>query len=88
MADEGHVLAKYHIAESILTTERWNLHADGTTRDHKKIVGQQVTLGDRRALSAGFTSVSVEGSATLLDVAISLLTDLADLYSEEDTKIR
>ena len=54
MADEGHVLAKYYIAESILTTERWNLHADGTMRDYKKIVGQQVTLGDGRALSAGF----------------------------------
>ena len=45
MADEGHfILSKLQIAETVLESKDATLHTDGTTRDHNKIVGQQISL--------------------------------------------
>lgn len=81
MADRAQVLSKYQVTERLTTTERWDLHTDGTSRDHKKIVGLQVNLDSGTTLSAGFSGVAVEDSSTLLDNAIAMLDELADVFA-------
>jgi hypothetical protein len=78
MADEGHWLSKYQVGES-LQKETWDLHSDGTTRDHRKIMGHQVTLKSGNSLSLGFRQVATEDSATLLDIAIETLQELGSI---------
>ena len=61
----------------------WDLHSDGTSRDHKKILGYQVNLDSGKTLSAGFIGMQTEDSCTLLDAAIAMMTELADIYDEQ-----
>ena len=82
-ADQGHVLAKYHIANNIDTAENFDLHSDGTTKDHIKYMGHQLTLSSGQSLSTGFTTVFKEDTPTLLEVAIDLLQELCDIYDTE-----
>ena len=42
--DIPQVLGKYQLAEELVESDRWDLHGDGTSRDCKKIIEQQVTL--------------------------------------------
>lgn len=37
MMDGAQVLNSFQVAEKMLSSDRWNLHMDGTSRDHKKI---------------------------------------------------
>ena len=37
LMDKAQVLSKFHVAESIMNASAWNLHSDGTSKDHKKI---------------------------------------------------
>ena len=67
-----------------MQSERWDLHGDGTSRDGKKIVGQQVTLDSGQTLSGGFNSVAVEDGVTLLDNVIAMMEELSDLYGGEE----
>jgi hypothetical protein len=62
-ADMGLALTKLQIVEE-LTSQPFDLHTDGTTRDHRKFVGYQATLGDQRQLSMGFVPVDREDSDT------------------------
>ena len=39
MMNHAHVLSKYQVAETIQRSERIDFHSDGTSRDHKKIIG-------------------------------------------------
>ena len=57
MADEGHFMSKLQIAKIVLESEDVTLHTDGTTRDHNKIVGQQISLPSGATLSLGFVGV-------------------------------
>ena len=82
-ADKGHVLAKEHIACEV-TTDTFDLHADGTSRDSKKYVGHQVTTASGRQLSLGFTPVHTEDTSTLLDVAIKMLDELSFVHEDEN----
>ena len=82
IVDRAHVLSKYQVAESMVTSEKWDLHGDGTSRDHKKIVGQQITLDSGKTLSTGFSQVAVEDSTTLLDNAIAMMEELSSIYDE------
>lgn len=86
MMDRAQVLAKHQVAEEILGSSRWDLHSDGTSRDTKKFMGCQVTLDSGKSLSAGFTSIATEDSATVLDNAISMMHELSDLYNSEEEK--
>ena len=64
MMDRAHVLSKYRVAETIQQSERIDLHSDGTSRDHKKIIGQQFNCG-HGILSTGWSSVATEDATTL-----------------------
>ena len=79
-ADIGHALTKIQIFNEI-TSQRFDLHLDGTSRDHKKVVGHQVTLQDRRQLSLGFTPVDREDSKTLVDVTMNLFYEIASVMT-------
>lgn len=83
-ADIAQVLGKYQLAEQIIQSDRWDLHGDGTSRDSKKILGQQVTLDNGQSLSAGFSPVAGENSSTLLDNVISMMDELSYIYDEEN----
>ena len=83
MVDRGHVLAKYHIAESIIKSDGVDYHTDATTRDHRKYLGTQVTLSSGNVLSIGYSMVMTEDTQTLLDAAIAVLQELADVYAAD-----
>jgi hypothetical protein len=84
MVDRAHILSKLQVAEGIMESERWDLHGDGTSRDGKKILGQQVTLDSGQTLSGGFSSVAVEDGVTLLDNVILMMEELSDLFGAEE----
>ena len=87
ISDEGQVLGKIQATEKILASKNSTLHADGTSRDHRKIVGQQITLDGGETLSFGFMNAATEDAATLLEVTICQLEEMTDLYckyKEED----
>ncbi|GFO35753.1 hypothetical protein PoB_006225800 [Plakobranchus ocellatus] len=65
-----------------LKQSKFVLHLDGTSRDKKKIVGHQVTL-DNRDTSLGYTDVATEDADTLLDVNISILRELGEIYDAD-----
>ena len=81
-ADQGHVLAKLQVAEAIVS-DKFDLHVDGTTRDKKKYVGQQVTTSEG-SLSCGFTPVATENAATLVETTLNLLQEISEVFSEEE----
>ena len=56
------------------------LYHDGTTWDHTKIVGQQLTLSTGEKLPAGFTMIATADSSTLLDITFSLMKELALVF--------
>ena len=37
LMDKAQVLSKFQVAESIMDASAWNLHGNGTSRDHNKI---------------------------------------------------
>ena len=84
MIDRAHVLAKIQVAEEMLNSQRWDLHSDGTTRDHNKILGHQITTDKGLSFSTGFCPLTSETSATLLDNAIAMIDELADAYSDQE----
>ncbi|XP_064622531.1 uncharacterized protein LOC135484780 [Lineus longissimus] len=91
--DRAHVLAKLQVAEECSESKCWDLHSDGTSRDHNKIIGKQITLESGQTRSVGFTPVAVEDSASLLDNVIAMIDELSELYSdcsknEKDTVFR
>ena len=53
ITDSGHVLSKYQVDETIQQSERIDFHSDGTSRDHKKIIGQQFNCSEHGVLSTG-----------------------------------
>lgn len=81
-ADQAHILAKMQVAETVLVAN-FDLHVDGTSRDHKKYVGQQVTTS-AGSLACGFTPVAVENAATLVETTLNLLQELSEVYSDEE----
>ena len=80
-ADQAHILAKMQVAETVLVAN-FDLHVDGTSRDHKKYVGQQVTTS-AGSLACGFTPVAVENAATLVETMLNLLQP-SEVYSDEE----
>ena len=61
----------------------FDLHVAGTSRDHKKYVGQQVTTS-AGSLACGFAPVAVENAATLMETMLNLLQELSEVYSAEE----
>lgn len=88
ICDEGHVLARVQVADQMLASDNVTLHTDGTSRDQKKYVSQQISLDSGDTLTLGFKTVACENSKTLLEVASSQLDELATLYAEYKEKDR
>ncbi|XP_064636439.1 uncharacterized protein LOC135493239 isoform X1 [Lineus longissimus] len=79
-ADRGHVLAKYHVTDSILQNDRYDMHSDATSRDHRKYLGNQITLSSGNIMSLGYMMMQTEDASSLLDAAITILKELADIH--------
>ena len=73
MVDRAHVLSKLQVTENLLQPQRWDLHTDGTSWDHKKVISKQITLDTGATLSTGFAPIAVEDSATLLDNVVAMI---------------
>ena len=86
MSDCAHALAKNQVGEALVHSKGYDLHSDGTDRDHNKVVGHQVTTKEQGTLSIGFVGVQTENTDTLLDVAVNLLKELAYVYDEDETE--
>lgn len=84
-ADQSHSLVKIQVAEAI-STQHFDLHADGTTKKQKKYVGLQVTLDNKQTLSLGFNAVAHETARTILDLTLDRIQELSVLNSEEDSE--
>ena len=84
MADEGHVISKLQVAEMTLHADNATLHTDGTSRDHNKLVGQQISLPSGCSLSLGFVQVESENASTLLDITTGVLDELSAVYCWKD----
>ena len=80
-ADIGHVLSKLQIQEE-LKKQLFDLHVDGTSKDHRKLVGHQVTLESGRQMALGFTSVDREDTTTLITITMNLMQEIASIGSE------
>lgn len=76
------MLAKIQATEKILSVSDCTMHMDGTSRDMRKIVGQQITLDTGETLSLGFTPVASEDAATLLEMTVHQLQEMGDLYCD------
>ena len=46
MVDEDQVISHMQTAEAVLSSPNCTLHSDGNSRDHKKIVGMQLSLAN------------------------------------------
>ena len=84
MADEGHVISKLQVAETTMHADNATLHTDGTSRDHNKLVGQQISLPSGCSLSLGFVQVESENASTLLDMTTGVLEELSVVYWWKD----
>ena len=82
--DQGHILAKHQVAESLLKSTNADLHSDGTSKDHPKYVGHQLTTDSGQSFSCGFVPVCQENTSTLVDISVGLLQELADIYDIDD----
>ena len=78
---EAHVVTKIQAGEKILEADNFTIHTDGTSRGGQKIVGHQMTLDTGERLSLGMVTVAKEDSATLLEITVSLLQEIQQLYS-------
>ena len=86
ISDECHVLAKIQIVERIKEVESFAFHGDGTGRNIKKILGNQLTLSTGEQFSMGFMTLHKEDASTLLEACMSLLHELADIYNPAETE--
>ena len=84
MADEGHVISKLQVAKTTLHADNATLHTYGTSRDHNKLVGQQISLPSRCSLSLGFVQVESHNASTLLDITTGVLDELSAVYCWKD----
>lgn len=73
---QTHAVAKLQIADA-LTSNKYDLHADGTSRSTKKYIGFQVTLEDKSTLGLGFDPVAHDTAQTILDLALHKLSELS-----------
>ena len=71
--DEGHFLAKKQVSEAIAESRNWDLFADVTSRDGKKIVDASVHLADKRSLSLRFQSIAWEDGDTVANLLKGLI---------------
>ena len=69
ISDKAHVLSKVHATEKVLYSSGVTLHTDGTSRQKRQHIGQQITLSDGSLINLGFSEVVTEDSKTLLTLS-------------------
>ena len=57
MVGEGQVLSQMQTAEVVLNSSNCTFNSDDTSRDHKKIVGTQLSLDSGEVFYLGFLSL-------------------------------
>ena len=57
--DEGHYLSRKQVGSALREAENWDLLADCTSRDGRKILDAGVHLSDKRTMSLGFTNITI-----------------------------
>jgi hypothetical protein len=78
ICDEGHVLAKQHISETLANCQQFDIFSDGTCREGKQILDLGVyTLTG--TLSLGFKSVAKENYETVAETIKETLKMFAEL---------
>ena len=82
MCDEGYAISQVQATEAILKSQNITIHSDGTSRDTKKVVSEQISTGGNETLFLGFTPVATEDASTLLEVTLNSLKRLADSSCE------
>ncbi|GFR74879.1 hypothetical protein ElyMa_000440800 [Elysia marginata] len=82
MVDEGYVISQVQVMEGVLNSNNVTVHSDGTSRDHKKIVGHQLSLSNGETFYLGYVPVACENANTLLDLSLSVLQQLYVTYSD------
>ena len=70
-------------AEAVLNSSNCTFNSDDTSRDHKKIVGTQLSLDSGEVFYLGFEPVAKEDSNTLLDLSISVSQSSDALLKKE-----
>ncbi|CAC5359998.1 unnamed protein product [Mytilus coruscus] len=86
ICDEGHVLAKHHVSETLANCQQFDIFSDGTGREGKKIIdlGVHTKTG---TLSLGYKSVAREDSDTVAQTIKDSLNEFADLQSISINKL-
>ena len=74
--------------DDVINTTYSSDHIGGTAGhlsfDGCKRVGNQATLANGDVMSMGYSTVVTEVTETLVDVAVSLLKELGDVFAEND----
>ncbi|GFO32659.1 hypothetical protein PoB_005916400 [Plakobranchus ocellatus] len=87
MIDEGHVLAKSYIKDTILNRCRsFGLHKDGTTRKKIKILDTSIQTDTGSSFCLGWSSVASETGQAIADEAKEKLEELAEPSDVESMK--
>ena len=83
MLDRAQVLSKLQVADRLKNCNSWDLHGNCTTRDHRIYLGHQFNI-DGNLFSGGFSGLAVEDSSSLLDNAIAIMQELADIDEQNN----
>ena len=86
ICDEGHVLAKHHVSETLANCQQFDIFSDGTGREGKKIIDLGVHTKSG-TLSLGYKSVAREDSDTVAQTIKDSLNEFADLQSISINKL-
>jgi hypothetical protein len=62
--DERHYLSRKQVGSALTEAENWDLFADCTSRDGRKILDAGVHLSDKHTMSLGFTNITKENAQT------------------------
>ena len=62
--DERHYLSRKEVGSGLTEAENWDLFADCTSRDGRKILDAGVHLYDKHTMSLGFTNITKENAQT------------------------
>lgn len=77
-SEKGHVMSKIQVAKTLLYSERFDIHTDGTTKCGKNVVGLQVTTDDGTSYACRFSIVAAENTTTLMDITTNSLQELTE----------
>lgn len=86
ISDEGHMVAKQQVGETLATPENFDLFSDGTARDGKKILDLGVHT-KTATFSLGYKVIAKEDSETVSGVIKDTLIESASFQNENLNKL-